>query len=99
MSILPFHPWLLLYPITAIIAFVISLRIIRSGPKTLSSKNFLFFTLTLSLWEIFAFLHRIAPDEYLSKLFFHIGSLFLVLNPLLLLMSILFLWKEDPRFQ
>ncbi|MEM1558146.1 MAG: hypothetical protein QXI11_05985 [Thermoproteota archaeon] len=98
MDFLPFHPWLLFYPGAAISSLIIALQIFKSRPKTLSSKNFLFFALSISLWETFAFLHRIAPNEYVSWIFLQFTTIFYGLNPLLLLMTVLSLWKENPKF-
>lgn len=98
MVFIPFHPWLLFYPIAAISSLIIAIRILKGKPKTLSSKNFLLFTLSISLWEFSAFLHRIAPTEDLSRLFLQFAIIFYSLNPLLLLMTVLFLWKEDVKF-
>jgi hypothetical protein len=98
MSFLPFHPWLLFYPIASITSLILSFGILKGRPKTLSSKNFLLFTLSISLWELFAFLHRIAATEDLSMLFLQFAIVFYSLNPLLLLMTVIFLWREDIRF-
>ncbi len=98
MIFLPFHPWLLFYPVAAISSLIIALQILKGKPKTLSSKNFLLFTLSISLWEFSAFLHRVVPTEELSRFFLQFATVFYSLNPLLLLMTVLFLWKEDVKF-
>ncbi|MDW8034374.1 MAG: hypothetical protein RMI79_05550 [Nitrososphaerota archaeon] len=98
MNLLPFHPWLLFYPAAAISSLIIALQILKGRPKTLSSKNFLLFTISISLWETFAFLHRIAPNKEISWIFLQFTIIFYSLNPLLLLMTVIFLWKEDRRF-
>ncbi|MBO3799954.1 MAG: hypothetical protein FGF52_02710 [Candidatus Brockarchaeota archaeon] len=98
MNLLPFHPWLLFYPAAAISSLIIALQILKGRPKTLSSKNFLLFALSISLWETFAFLHRIAPNEDTSWLFLQFAIIFYSLNPLLLLMTVIFLWRENPKF-
>jgi hypothetical protein len=98
MIFLPFHPWLLFYPVAAILSLIIALQVLKGKPKTLSSKNFLLFTLSISLWEFSAFLHRVAPTEELSRLFLQFAIIFYSLNPLLLLMTVIFLWKEDVKF-
>jgi len=98
MNFFPFHPWLLFYPAAAISSLLIALQILKGKPKTLSSKNFLLFTISVSLWETFAFLHRTAPSEDLSWIFLQFTIIFFSLNPLLLLVTVLFLWKEDPKF-
>lgn len=98
MNYLNFHPWLLLYPISAITSLILAYRVLKGGLKTLSSKSFLFFTLSIFFWEILVFCHRIAPDKDSSRFFLNLASIPYSLNPFFLQMTVLFLWKEDPKF-
>lgn len=98
MDFLTFHPWLLLYPVAGILSLILSFRIVKGRSKTLASKNFLFFSLSIFLWNLLVFLHRITPSEALSKILFNSASIFYTLSPFFLLMTVLFLWKKDIKF-
>jgi|GEM_PF-2344007 len=98
MDFFTFHPWLLLYPVAGILSLVLSFRIVKGRSNTLASKNFLFFSLSIFIWDLLVFLHRTIPNEALSKMLFNIASIFYTLSPFFLLMTVLFIWKKDLKF-
>lgn len=98
MNFFVFHPWLLLYPVAGVLSLILAFRIVKGRSKTLASKNFLFFSLSIFLWDLLVFLHRVVSSEVLSKILFNLASIFYTLSPFFLLMTVLFIWKKNLKF-
>ncbi len=88
-------PWTLQYLISGFIIIVITVYILRKNPKSLVYRSFFLFGLCTAVWEIFAFLHRNAPNAVLSKNFLIIDFIFLTLVPAFLLLSVIYM--DDKR--
>ncbi len=89
--------WLFQYLISGILSIAFSLFIISRRLRTTAIIYFIFYGITVTVWEFGVYLQRTAPDYYTSSIFFIILTLASYISYPLYLITVLSIRRKNNR--
>jgi len=92
-------PWTYQYVGAAIISITVSIYVLIKSRESHTPKYFFAFGIFAALWQVFNFLHRNAPNEYLSEIFFGLVHIFSLTGITFLFLTMLHLFMENISWE
>jgi len=92
-------PWTYQYIGAAIISLIVSIYILIKSRESIVAKYFFVFGMLVTLWQVSTFLHRNAPNAYLSGIFFGLVHIFSFTAMTFLFLAMLHLFKENISWE
>jgi hypothetical protein len=89
-----FFPWTIQYIVGGTLALVISFHLLLKNRKNKTYQAFFLFGLSTALWQFLVYLHRSAPTDSLSGLFFRFGLSFTLVSLPALILTLLYFERE-----